>query len=167
MPDWPEQVWRIDWEFLRQRLFSPMNTRRLLLLDFLPRSTDAGLLVLRLWLGLSLVGLHGWSKLVGYSGMSGKFPDPLGIGSPASLGLAILAEVVCSILIVLGLCTRVAAAVLVINMATAFLMVHKLALSGQGSGELAFIYLAGWVTLLVAGAGRFSFDAKLGRTDVK
>jgi hypothetical protein len=27
--------------------------------------------------------LHGWSKLTGFSQMSGEFPDPLGIGSPA------------------------------------------------------------------------------------
>src|SRR5205085_7119475 len=97
----------------------------------------------------------GWSKLIGFSEMSGKFPDPLGVGSPISLALAVFAEVVCALLLALGLFTRFAAAVLAINMATAFLMVHKLALSGPHSGELAFIYLAAWVTLLVAGAGRF------------
>src|SRR4051794_12234534 len=118
-----------------------MNIIRLLRLDFLPRSADAGLLVLRLWLGLSLLLLHGLSKLTGFSQMAGKFPDPLGIGSPASLSLAVFAEVVCSCLVALGLFTRFAAAVLAINMATAFLLVHKLALSGPGSGELAFVYL--------------------------
>src|SRR4051794_23580498 len=62
-----------------------MKILRLLQLDLLPRSVDAGLLVLRLWLGLSLLLLHGWSKLSGFSQMSAKFPDPLGIGSPTSL----------------------------------------------------------------------------------
>ena len=95
-----------------------MNLLRLLQLDFLPRSIDAGLLVLRLWLGLSLVILHGWSKLSGYSEMSAKFPDPLGIGSPTSLALAVFAEVICVLLIALA--------------------------------------------LFVAGAGRFSLDAKMG-----
>ena len=141
-----------------------MNIVRLLRLDFLPRSVDAGLLVLRLSLGLSLLLLHGVSKLTGFSQMSGKFPDPLGVGSPASLALAIFAEVVCSCLIAVGLFTRFAAAVLAINMATAFALVHKLALSGPGSGELAFVYLAGSMTLLFAGAGRFSVDAQLGRS---
>jgi putative oxidoreductase len=133
--------------------------KRLLLLDFLPHSADAGLLVLRLWLGLTLLANHGWSKVAGFSEMSAKFPDPLGVGSHTSLLLAVFAEVVCAALLALGLLTRFAALVLVINMGVAFTMVHKLALSGEHSGELAFIYLAGWVTLLVAGAGRFSVDA--------
>jgi putative oxidoreductase len=139
-----------------------MNILRLLQLDFLPRSVDAGLLVLRLWLGLSLVSLHGWSKLMGFSEMSGKFPDPLGVGSPISLGMAVFAEVVCAVLLALGLFTRGAAAVLAITMAVAFALVHKSALSGPGSGELAFIYLAAFATLFIAGAGRFSVDATLG-----
>lgn len=138
-----------------------MKILRLLQLDFLPRSADAALLVLRLWLGLSMVTLHGWSKLTGFSAMSGKFPDPLGVGSPMSLAMAVVGEVVCAVLVALGLFTRGAAAVLAITMATAFFLVHKGALSGPTSGELAFIYLAGWVALLIAGAGRFSFDAKL------
>lgn len=139
-----------------------MNILKLLQLDFLPRSTDAGLLVLRLWLGLSLLLLHGWAKLSNFSQLSGKFPDPLGIGSGASLTLAVFGEVVCSLLLVLGLFTRFAAVNLAITMSVAFFLVHKAALSGPSSGELAFIYLAGFVTLLVAGAGRFSLDAKLG-----
>ena len=57
-----------------------------------------------------------------------------------------------------GFLTRIAAAVLVIDMFVAFLMVHKTALSGQGSGELAFLYLAGYMTLLIAGGGLFSLD---------
>lgn len=133
-------------------------------LNFLPQSTDAGLLLLRAWLGLALVSLHGWSKLTGFSDMSGKFPDPIGLGSQASLSMAIFAEVVCALLIALGLFTRLAALVLVILMAVAFLVVHNRALSGPGSGELAFIYLAGFLTVLITGPGRFALDAKLGKS---
>jgi putative oxidoreductase len=134
----------------------------LLRLNFVPHNVDAGLLLLRLWLGLSLLLLHGSSKLTGFSKMSGQFPDPLGVGSPTSLSLAVFAEVVCALLLVLGLFTRLAALILSINMAVAFFVVHKAALSGPGSGELAFIYLAGFLTLVIAGAGRFSLDSKLG-----
>jgi hypothetical protein len=35
-----------------------MNIRKLLQLDFLPRSTDAGLLVLRLWLAAAIARLN-------------------------------------------------------------------------------------------------------------
>ncbi|MBA4150762.1 MAG: DoxX family protein [Verrucomicrobia bacterium] len=140
-----------------------ISVPKLLRLDFLPHSADAGLLVLRLWLGLSMLFLHGWSKVTDFSAMADQFPDPIGLGSRTSLVLAAFAEAICSALIVLGLFTRFAAIVLAINMATAFFLVHKSALTGPNSGELAFLYLAGWVTLLVAGPGRFSLDAKMGR----
>lgn len=130
-------------------------------LDFLPRSSDFALLVLRLWIGLSLLLLHGWAKLTGFSKMSGKFPDPLGIGSSTSLGLAVFAEVACAILIVLGLFTRLAALAQAILMTVAFCMVHKASLAaGPGSGELAFLYLAAFVTLFIAGPGRYALDGK-------
>jgi putative oxidoreductase len=93
--------------------------------------------------------------------MSGEFPDPIGLGSSTSLALAIFAEVACAILIAVGLLTRAAALTLIILMSVAFFVVHKGALSGPSSGELAFVYLAGFVTLLIIGAGQFSFDAKL------
>ncbi len=128
--------------------------------DFLPASSNLGLLMLRLWLGLSLLMLHGWTKLNSFSSLSQHFPDPLGVGSKGSLSLAIFAEVLCAALLALGLFTRLAALSLAVNMSVAFVMVHKSSLKmGPGSGELAFIYLAGFFTLFVAGGGRFAFDA--------
>jgi putative oxidoreductase len=136
-------------------------------LNFLPRSTDLGLLVLRLWLGLSLAVLHGWAKLMGFAAMAEKFADPIGVGPQAALAMTIFAEVVCAVLLAMGLFTRFAAAVLTILMAVAFFVVHSSALSGPASGEMAFIYLGGFVTLLLTGAGRFSLDAKLSPPSVR
>lgn len=132
----------------------------ILQLDFVPSSTDAGLLVLRLWMGLSLLVLHGWTKLSTFQQMSDKFPDPLNIGHRNSLILAVLGEVVCSLLLVLGQFTRFAALGSAITMAVAFFLVHKGGLKGPGNGEMAFIYLGGFVVLLFAGPGRFALDAK-------
>ena len=135
----------------------------ILRLDFVPASTDVGLLVLRLWLGLSLLLLHGWTKLSTFHQMAGKFPDPLKIGHQNSLILAIVGEVVCPILIVLGLFTRFGALGSAINMSVAFFLVHNHSLKmGPGSGELAYVYLAGFVALFLAGPGKFSLDAKGG-----
>lgn len=133
---------------------------RLLRLDFLPASIDFGLLVLRLWLGLSLLVLHGWGKLSTFQEKSGTFSDPLGIGNQASLSLAVFGEVVGAVLLIFGLFTRLAALGCATTMAVAFFLVHKMALKGATSGELAFIYLAGFVTLLIAGPGRFAIDGK-------
>lgn len=119
---------------------------------------DSGVFALRVWLGFSMLALHGWGKLAGYATMAGKFPDPLGVGSALSLQLAIFAEVVCAVLIVLGLASRFSSAVLAFTMAVAFFSVHGGALSGERSGELAFIYMAGYAALFLTGPGRFSVD---------
>src|ERR1035437_1224277 len=121
--------------------------------------THMALLVARLWFGLTMLFNHGFDKLAHFNDIVGTFPDPLRLGQEASLILVIMAEVVGALLLTVGLATRLAAAVLVIDMFVAFLMVHKTAMNGQGGGgELAFLYLAGFVTLVIAGGGLFSLD---------
>jgi len=123
-----------------------------------PDLTSMALFVARLWLGLAMLFNHGLGKLAHFNDIVGAFPDPLGFGHDLTLGLVIFAELVGALLLVAGLCTRLVALVLVIDMFVAFLMVHKTELSGQGSGELAFLYLAGYVILVIAGGGLFSLD---------
>jgi putative oxidoreductase len=120
--------------------------------------THMALLVARLWFGLTMLFNHGFDKLRHFNEIVGTFPDPLSVGQEASLILVIVAEVVAALFLAVGLMTRVAAAVLVIDMFVAFLMVHKTAMTGQDSGELAFLYLAGFVILVIAGGGLFSLD---------
>jgi putative oxidoreductase len=74
----------------------------------------------------------------------------------------VFAEVVCAILLAVGLFTRFAALACAITMATAFFFAHGGRLTGQGNGELAFMFLGGFVVLLLAGGGRFSLDGKGG-----
>jgi putative oxidoreductase len=135
---------------------------KLLQLRFLPTSVNLALLVLRVWFALPLLTLHGWSKLTGFAERSQRFADPYGLGSPASLALVVFGEVFCSVLLVLGLCTRLAATVCGIVVATAFFYGHGGRFTGQGNGELPFMFLGAFVTLLVAGGGRFSLDARTG-----
>ena len=135
---------------------------KLLHLNFLPRSTDAALLLLRVWHGGSLLLLHGWGKVTGFSAMADKFVDPFGIGQTPSLVLAIVGEVVCTTMLVLGLFTRIAALICGMTMATAFWFAHGGQLTGPGSGEMAVIYLGVFLALFLAGGGRYSLDAKLG-----
>jgi putative oxidoreductase len=118
--------------------------------------TSMALLVMRLWFGLAMLFNHGFDKLANFNEIVGTFPDPLGFGQEASLVLVILAEVLGSLLLTAGLFTRIAAAVLVIDMFVAFLMVHKTAM--VSGGEVAFLYLAGYVMLVIAGGGLFSLD---------
>ena len=131
----------------------------ILRLEFLPSSVDLGLLVLRVWLGLSLLVLHGWGKAMNYQNMD-KAMDPLRVGNELSWGLTVFGEVVCAALLVVGLFTRFAALACAITMSVAFFIVHEMRLKGTGSGEMAFIYLAGFVAIFLAGPGRFALDGK-------
>lgn len=114
-----------------------------------------GLLLLRVaFAGLLLS--HGVPKLLGFSEMSGSFPDPLGIGSQLSLMSAIGAEVGCSLLVIAGLLTRLAALPLIFTMAVAFFIVHSA--DPFSTKELALAYLAAFVVIALLGPGRFSLD---------
>ena len=139
--------------------------------------THMALLVARLWFGLTMLFNHGLYKLTHFKDIVGgtdtglTFQDPLGLGLEASLILVVFAEVLGALLLTVGFMTRIAAAVLVIDMFVAFLMVHKAGMSGQGGGELAFLYLAGYVILCIAGGGLFSLDtvafSKSGRSKLQ
>ena len=134
--------------------------RNFLTFRFLPTNPDLALLLLRVTFGAGLLYLHGWGKLAGYTERMSRFADPFGIGSPASLALSIFAEVVCSVLVALGLFTRFAALVCVINMSVAFVYAHEMRLWGPRNGELAFAYLIAFLAIFLAGPGRYSLDRK-------
>lgn len=138
-----------------------MKLADLIKLRFLPASSDLGLLVLRLWLGLSMLLIHGLDKVQKFGVMLDNFAKG---GIPKPLGAcAILAESVGAALLVLGLAARPAALALAITMGVAFVKAHNMVLTAGDpkSGEMAFIYLAGFVALFLAGPGRFSVDEKL------
>ena len=124
------------------------------------RCTDIGLLLLRVCLG-SFMLTHGWQKLSSFAETAQKFPDPLGLGSQTSLALAVFAEFFCSIALILGLATRLALIPLMTTMVVAGFIVTRP--GGFGKMEMALLYLAGSVALMLAGPGRISLDGLLAR----
>ena len=78
-----------------------------------------------------------------------------------SLYLAVFAEFVCAILLVIGLFTRLSLVPLIITMAVAAFIVH----GGDGIKEMEFalIYLSAYVALILTGPGAHSVDAKISR----
>jgi putative oxidoreductase len=135
---------------------------KFLSLSFLPTNKDLSLLLLRIMFGGYMLIGHGWGKIMGWSKMSGGFPDPLGVGSAASLGMTIFAEVIMATLLLIGLFSRLSALVLTVTMGVAFFMVHGGALTGEGSGELALAYGVVYLALVFTGAGKYSVDHKMG-----
>lgn len=118
-------------------------------------TADLGLLLLRTGAG-SLMLLHGIPKLRGFSERAQTFPDPLGVGSEASLALAVFGEVVCSILMIVGLGARLFAVPYAFTMFVAGVVVH--AADPWGKRELAFVYLLLGVAVALVGPGRISLD---------
>ena len=113
------------------------------------------LLSLRILFGVLLLS-HGLQKWTGYSVMSASFPDPLGVGSPVSLGLAIFGEVVCSVGFIFGFLYRLAMIPMIFTMGVAYFVVH--ANDPFGAKELAFVYLIVFLLMYIAGAGKYSID---------
>jgi putative oxidoreductase len=113
-----------------------------------------GLLVLRVGLGSLMLFGHGLDKLLTFAERRANFPDPLGVGSTTSLVLTVFAEFFCSLLLILGIGTRVVVIPLMIAMAVAALLVH--AEDPWQRKELAVVYLTGFTALLIAGGGAYS-----------
>jgi putative oxidoreductase len=116
---------------------------------------SAGLLLLRVGIGCLML-VHGVAKIQGFGQMSTGFPDPLGLGSQLSLIMAIAAEVGCSILLIIGLGSRLAAIPLAFTMFVALFLVHQA--DPWKAKELASVYLLVYVSLVLTGPGRFSLD---------
>lgn len=99
-------------------------------------------------------GMGKFSKLFGVEPIA--FADPIGIGTTLSLALTVFAEVFCSLLVLFGLATRMAALPLIITMLVAVFVVH---LSDPfGKKELGLLYILIYLILLVAGPGKYSID---------
>jgi putative oxidoreductase len=135
--------------------------KRFLSTNYTENSFNLSTLLLRLTFGGLICVLHGIGKLTHFSAMAPTFFDPMHIGHKLSLALVVFAEVFCALLLVLGLFSRFAALVLVINLGIAAFLAHQ----GQPltAHEPAFTYLAAFVALLLVGPGRISVDAMMGK----
>lgn len=121
-------------------------------------STDFGLLILRIFSG-GILFTHGWAKLQNVIAGNMQFADPIGLGTQTSLYLAIFAEALCGILIVLGIVTRLALIAPIITMLVAFFIVHSP--DPFNIKELSFLYLGMFITLFFTGPGKLSLDKAL------
>jgi putative oxidoreductase len=127
-----------------------------------PLLKNLGLLLLRLLVGGFML-THGIPKLLNFDSLSGVFPDPLGIGSTASLILILTAEVGAAIFIIMGLFTRFSTIPIIIGMAVAAFIIH--ANDPLAIKELALVYFGLSIVLLLTGGGNFSVDKFICKND--
>jgi len=117
---------------------------------------NLGLLLVRLLAG-GMMLTHGLPKISRFFGEGPvKFADPFGLGPEVSLGLAIFAEVGCSILVMIGFKTRWATVPLMITMLVAVFYAH--ANDPFGRKEPALLFFTLFLSLLISGGGRYSVD---------
>ncbi len=141
--------------------------KRFLTMGFFPRKVDCGLLALRLIAAIPLFLKHGLEKLFRFQHMMAFFPNPLHVGVMPSLLFATLSDGICSLLIIVGFATRWAALVCFINIFVALVFVHHFEIFGPRGdhGEAMLLYLAAMVMLILAGAGRYSVDGAMEKSD--
>lgn len=124
------------------------------------RSVSFAALIMRLVFG-GLMIPYGFNKLFHFAKMSATFADPFHIGHSPSLILVIFAEFFCAIFVVLGLFTRPACIPLIVTMSVVVFHVNHGNIFGKG--ELATLYMAGFIALLFTGPGKMSLDRLLGK----
>lgn len=133
--------------------------RHLLYCDTVGWLGSVGLLLVRLVMGIAFI-LHGWPKIQNpfeWMGPDASMPAIL-------LALAALAEFGGGIALILGFFTRLGslgiAAVMVVAIGVVHVpQGHPFVSQGGHSWELAAIYLACAILLLLLGPGRYSLDA--------
>lgn len=121
---------------------------------------NAGMLILRLGMG-GLMMKHGYDKLIHFSQYKAQFINFLGMGQSVSLSLVVFAEFFCALFILIGLFTRLATIPLIIVMCVALFKAHNADVLGEG--EMASLFLAGYITLLFTGPGKISVDGMMGK----
>ncbi|MBX2887082.1 MAG: DoxX family protein [Ferruginibacter sp.] len=128
------------------------------------KGADSALLIFRVGLAAMMLthGIPKIDKLFGEDPV--MFASVFGFTPVTSLALAIFVEVGCSVLLIFGLSTRFATLMLAATMGVAAFQV----MAGQpfGARELPILYLLGFVTIFILGAGKWSVDYYLGKRPV-
>jgi putative oxidoreductase len=124
-----------------------------------PSFPSAGLLSLRIVVGITFL-VHGLHKLTDLSGAERLFTS-YSIPAPGVMALFVgVVETEGGLLLIAGLATQLAGAVLAGDMVVALLTAHDELrfFATEGGIELEVLLLGACLTLVLAGAGRLSLD---------
>jgi putative oxidoreductase len=130
----------------------------------IPVNLDFALLLLRVALAAVML-VHGLPKVTGFSGTAEGFAH-MGIPLPTlAAAFAALAEVLGSILILLGIAVDIAGLAIAIDMLGAIVFAKlKNGFTGQDNYQFEFILLAVALALALAGPGRYAVGGGGDRT---
>lgn len=132
--------------------------KKLFSINYQTKNVDIALLITRVTIALLML-THGIPKMAGLAESPVKFMDIFGMGASLSLGLALFAEVFCSVLLLFGLGTRLAVVPLIVTMLIAVLHVHGA--DPFAKQEMGLHFLLVYVLLFILGSGKYSIDSFL------
>ena len=128
--------------------------------DWFEKRKEYGMFFVRLIIGFHLIygtqdNVFNWARMLEFRDFlaSNRVPFPL-----FAANLSAWAQFICGILLILGLFTRPAAVVMIINFIAALLIAHRT--GGYPPAALAFIMLFTSIALLVHGPGRLAVDTR-------
>lgn len=136
--------------------------RKLMSTHYSAGAFNAATLFLRLFAGILLMN-HGYGKLSHFNETAAHMPHLFfgEIGGSVTAALVIFAEFFCALFVILGLFTRFASLVIIINMGYALIVAHNWDVFGKG--EAAMLYLGAFIVLLLLGPGKVSVDGMTGK----
>ncbi len=137
--------------------------------SFQPINLSMGILLIRITIGV-LMAFYGYQKLMNFETMAAsdfwaKEVSFLGMTGKIPLALTVFAELCCSLLLILGLFTRLALIPLLICMGYIIACIAKydVIYAGDNGIEMntAFVYFLIYFGLLLTGPGNYSLDHKV------
>ncbi len=130
---------------------------------------DIASLILRVGFGGFMLLGHGLPKVPRFFAEEIRFATVMGMPPVMSLMLAVFAEVICAIAVIIGFKTKWASVPLVITMLVAALYIHAndpwLAIHAtNGNKEFAMLFALGFAALFFLDSGRYSVDRLMHRS---
>lgn len=117
---------------------------------------DLALLLFRVILSISLIGTHGLKNIIHFDAASRELPDPFGMGPLFSVVMAILSDVVCALLVLVGCITRFAILPILMLTLTGLFVVHIK--DSAVIRDVPLIYSLSFLLLFYLGPGKYSVD---------
>jgi putative oxidoreductase len=129
--------------------------KKLFSVNHVPGNINVALLIGRISIA-ALMWTHGLPKMDKFADTPVQFMEVFGMSHFLSLSLAVFAEVICSLFILLGFATRLAVIPLIITMLVVVFYIH--ADDPFGKQEMGLHYLLTYIMLLIMGSGKYSID---------
>lgn len=120
-------------------------------------NTNITLLITRIVFSLSMM-THGYTKLLNLFSANPSFGNPIGIGELPTLIIAVIAEFIAPIFIIIGYKAKLFSTLPIVTMLVAIFIVHLN--DPFKNKELALLYFVGFLIIFLMGPGKYSINKK-------